>query len=322
MDEHRTYGDAVAHSHGLDGSPALVTRSLPKAQIGITKIICGPEHVGMKATIPAEDTFIAALHLTEVAHHELWSSGRPVISQGYAANSLRIVNLRAEFSSYVGSPHETISFYIPRSVLNDFTEQADSRPVVDLCCTPGLIDPVVAHLGAVLLPVLERPAEASSLFVDHVALALIAHLSGRYGGVAQRETARPRGLSLIQSRRAKEYIASNLSGDILVADIAKACGLSRSHFIRSFRMTTGMTPHKWLQVRRIEQAKTLLLESSIATAEIAVDCGFADQSHLTRVFTRLVGTPPSAWRRQHKGRKTIGSVTAAAEASALSLRRA
>jgi hypothetical protein len=103
--------------------------------------------------------------------------GRPVISQGYAGNSLRIVNLGAEFSSYVGSPHEALSFYIPRSVLNDFTEEAGSPPVVDLHCTPGLVDPVVAHLGAVLLPALERAAEDSSLFVDHVALALMAHLS-------------------------------------------------------------------------------------------------------------------------------------------------
>ena len=309
MEKHRTYGDAVAYSHGLGGSPALITRSLPKAQIGITKIVCGPEHIGMKATIAAEDTFIAALHLTEVGHHELWSNGRPVISQGYAANSLRIVNLGAVFSSYVGSPHEAISFYIPRNVLNDFTEEAGSPPVVDLLCTPGLVDPVVAHLGAVLLPALERPAEASSLFIDHVALALIAHLTKRYGGVVPRETTRPRGLSLIQNQCAKEYLASNLSGHILVADLAKACGLSRSHFIRSFRMTTGMTPHKWLQVRRIEQAKTLLLESSIATAEIAVICGFADQSHLTRVFTRLVGTPPSGWRREHKGQRTPGRMT-------------
>src|SRR5258708_34538375 len=173
MEKHRTYGDAVAYSHGLGGSPALITRSLPKAQIGITKIVCGPEHIGMKATIAAEDTFIAALHLTEVAHHELWSNGRPVISQGYAANSLRIVNLGAVFSSYVGSPHRAISFYIPRNVLNDFTEEAGSPPVVDLLCTPGLVDPVVAHLEAVMIPPLERPAASYSLLLTTLSLSLI-----------------------------------------------------------------------------------------------------------------------------------------------------
>jgi AraC family transcriptional regulator len=303
MSERRTYGDAVAHSHRLDGSPALITRSLPKSQIGITKISCGPENIGMKAEIPAEDSFVAALHLTSVAHHELWSDGRPVISQGYAPHSLRIVNLGAEFSSYVASPHEALSFYIPRAVLNELTDDAGGPPIADLYCTPGIIDPVVAHLGAALLPALEHPNEACSLFVDHVALAITAHLSRRYGGFIQRETVRPRGLSLLQEQRAKDCLASNLSGDILIADVAKACGLSRSHFIRSFRATTGMTPHKWLQSRRIQQAKTLLLESSIATSEIAIVCGFADQSHLTRVFTRLVGAPPSGWRREHRGQK-------------------
>jgi transcriptional regulator GlxA family with amidase domain len=52
---------------------------------------------------------------------------------------------------------------------------------------------------------------------------------------------------------------------------------SRGHFTRSFRITTGMM-HKWLLLRRIQPAKSLLLESSIATAKIAVICGFADQS--------------------------------------------
>ena len=80
MNERQTYGDAVAYSHRLDGAPT-VSRSLPKSQIGITKISCGPEHIGMKAKIPAEDTFVVALHLTEVARHELWSNGRPVRSR-------------------------------------------------------------------------------------------------------------------------------------------------------------------------------------------------------------------------------------------------
>jgi AraC family transcriptional regulator len=255
----------------------------------------------MKAKIPAEDTFIAALHLTAVEHHELWSDGLPVISQGYAPDSLRIVNLGAEFSSYVASPHEALSFYIPRTVLNGFADEAGGPPVADLHCPPGIIDPIVAHLGAALLPALERPEEASSLFVDQVALAIMAHLSRSYGGFIERETVRPRGLSILQEQRAKEYLASNLSGDVLIADVAKACGLSRGHFTRSFRVTTGMAPHQWLQLRRIQQAKTLLLESSISTAEIAIICGFFDQSHLTRVFTRLVGTPPAGWRRQHTG---------------------
>jgi AraC family transcriptional regulator len=174
MNERRTYGDVVAHIHRLDGSPALITRSLPRSQIGITRISCSPEHIGMKAKIPAEDTFIVALHLTAVEHHELWSDGRPVISQGYAPDSLRIVNLGAEFSSYVANPHEALSFCIPRTVLNGFADEAGGPPVADLHCQPGIIDPIAAHLGAALLPALDRPNEACSLF------AIRSHLPSRH----------------------------------------------------------------------------------------------------------------------------------------------
>jgi hypothetical protein len=85
----------------------------------------------MKAKITAEDTFIAALHLTAVELHELWSDGRPVISEGYAPDSLRIANLGAGFSSYVASPHEALSFYIP-TTLNGFADEAGGPPVADL----------------------------------------------------------------------------------------------------------------------------------------------------------------------------------------------
>lgn len=58
-----------------------------------------------------------------------------------------------------------------------------------------------------------------------------------------------------------------------------------------------MPPHRWLTMRRIEVAKGLLLRNQLGMAEIALASGFADQSHLTRVFGRLVGNTPRAWQR-------------------------
>jgi AraC family transcriptional regulator len=82
-----------------------------------------------------------------------------------------------------------------------------------------------------------------------------------------------------------------------LVDVARACGLSRGHFTKAFRVATGLTPHQWLQRYRVDKAKTLLLNPSSSIAEIAGACGFADQSHLTRVFSRLVGSTPALWRR-------------------------
>jgi len=303
MASQRRYGDAVAHSLGLDNAPLLSTRTLRKSQIGMARISCGVGTIGMTPRIPAEDTFIAAVYLTPLAHHELWSNGKRAIAQGYAANSMRIVNLEAEYSAYITSAHEAACFYIPRAALKDFGDETGDR-AGRLSCPPGIIDPVISSLVQALLPAFERPQEFPAIFTDHVALAVLAHLVNRYGSVVPGRTRSiRRGLSLMQERRAKEYLAANISGNVLLADVARVCGLSRSYFISAFAQTTGLTPHKWLQRHRLQKARTLLLESSISIAEIAVVCGFADQSHLTRNFTQATGTSPAAWRRAHQGRQ-------------------
>lgn len=309
----RRYGDAVARSLGLGDAPLLTTKTMRTSQIGMSRISCGVGTIGMTPHIPAEDTYIAAVYLTSLPHHELWSRGKRAISQGYAANAMRIVNLEAEYSAYIASPHEAVGFYIPRSVLNEFGEETSGR-IPHLSCPPGLIDPVIANLAQALLPAFERPDEYPSIFTDHIALAVLTHLAHRYGRMQHgARVAARKGLSLLQERRAKEYLVANISGDVLLADVAKECGLSRGHFITAFAQTTGLTPHRWLQMHRLQRAKTLLLESSIPIAEIAVLCGFADQSHLTRVFSRHAATTPAAWRRTHQGRSLHSRLYASPE---------
>lgn len=105
------------------------------------------------------------------------------------------------------------------------------------------------------------------------------------------------GLAKWQERRAKEVIAARLDSKLSVNEIADACGLSVNHFTRAFRQSTGQSPHQWLTQRRIERAQALIRQVDLPLSEIAVSCGFADQSHFTRVFTDIVGQSPGAWRR-------------------------
>jgi len=72
-----------------------------------------------------------------------------------------------------------------------------------------------------------------------------------------------------------------------------------SHFARSFKATFGIPCHQWLTQRRIERARGLLASSDTALAEIANQCGFADQAAFSRVFHRVVGLSPGQWRREH-----------------------
>ncbi|WP_067735534.1 helix-turn-helix transcriptional regulator [Novosphingobium naphthalenivorans] len=91
---------------------------------------------------------------------------------------------------------------------------------------------------------------------------------------------------------------SRLSDTIMIKEIAAACRLSASHFVRAFRNTVGVSPYNWFLDQRIAYAKELLARTNMPLAEIALDCGFADQSHFTKTFAKRAGTTPMQWRRE------------------------
>ena len=123
---------------------------------------------------------------------------------------------------------------------------------------------------------------------------------GWQGATTQRALARKakqRRLTRLQEGRAKELLRSRLDAALSVGEVAAACGLSRSYFTQAFRETTGQTPYQWLLAQRVQRARELLAASQLPLAAIASACGFADQSHFTRVFARATGLPPARWRQ-------------------------
>lgn len=125
-------------------------------------------------------------------------------------------------------------------------------------------------------------------------------LSGRHSGMRIESQLPKGGLAPWQLRRAKEILRAHMVGSISIAQLAAECRLSTCHFARSFRHSTGISPHRWLMHRRVERATELLKQSPLPITEIALSCGFADQSHLTRVFTSVHGSAPGQWRRAAK----------------------
>jgi AraC family transcriptional regulator len=158
-------------------------------------------------------------------------------------------------------------------------------------------DPVVHHLGLCLHAAHSRPSEMSPVCADHIASALEAYLKQAHNVVSFPPPAARGGLAPWQLRRAKETLISRLDEPISLAELAHACKLSPGHFARAFRQTTGQPPHRWLMEQRTEKAKQLLVDSTLSLAQIALTCGFADQSHFTRVFAQLVQSSPGQWRR-------------------------
>jgi AraC family transcriptional regulator len=93
-----------------------------------------------------------------------------------------------------------------------------------------------------------------------------------------------------------EYVETNLKEPIELRDLAGVARLSLFHFARAFKNAEGVTPHAYIVRRRVERAKELLLDDKLSIAEIALETGFSDQSHLARQFRAAVGQTPGMFR--------------------------
>ena len=118
------------------------------------------------------------------------------------------------------------------------------------------------------------------------------------GQAARKVTSR--GLAPWQVKLALRLLLNDFCADHSVEQVAAICGLSRSYFERAFKVSLGTPPHQWRVRQRVQRAAEMLERTNDSISVIALNCGFADQSHLTRMFRASVRASPAAWRRQRK----------------------
>jgi AraC family transcriptional regulator len=109
------------------------------------------------------------------------------------------------------------------------------------------------------------------------------------------------GLALWQARKISALVEANLEHGVRITELAASARLSRSHFSRAFKAHFGRSPYQYILGRRVARAQHLMLLSDCRLCDVAQACGFTDQAHLSRMFRRLVGAPPNAWRRARFG---------------------
>jgi AraC family transcriptional regulator len=297
----KAYGQRFGEALRVENAPAIVTRSLRTAEISVTEIRCDNPLPGMSGPIQHEDAFVVGLKLRDFPAHKYWEDGRltPVCDLRAGESSLH--DLKRDPTVLLDKPYHTLAFYLPRAAIDAIADDAHAPRIRNLSYEPGagVNDVTISGLGSLLLPALSHPDQANPLFVDHVMLALGMHIAQTYGGM--RPMSRPvrGGLAPWQERRAKEILRANLHG-VPLKKVARECGLSVGHFSHAFRRTLGVAPHKWLIEQRIVLSKEKLRDDGLSLADVAQECGFSDQSHLTRVFRQTVGVSPGAWRRALK----------------------
>jgi AraC family transcriptional regulator len=152
-------------------------------------------------------------------------------------------------------------------------------------------DPTLHHIAMALRAGVQTGAALDRMYGEGLSTALAVHLLREYGAavlVPKRYGRLPRA----KLARAVEYIQDQLDADLTVSGIAQAVGMSRYHFTRLFKESTGQSPYQYVVEARVRKAKELLTTGKFTISEAAFHVGFADQSHLTRHFKRVFGLPP------------------------------
>ena len=295
------YGARLSAMFRIPDAPTFINRNLRHGLLAITEIRDDAPETRVSDPPPLEDAFLVTFHPKPFFECKGWEAGRPVAVRDIPSGTTMIYDLRRSPRVLIDQPHHSLHFYIPRDALDLICDEAESERVGDFRYERGvpLRDDVIAHIAGAVLAMLRSPAEASRMFLDHITLAVGTHAARLYGGFAPGSRIARGGLSPRQERRAKDMIEANLDGAVSIDAVARACGLSASHFRRAFRRSTGSAPHQWLLQRRVRAARDWLRDPFLTLPEIAKRCGFADQSHFTRVFSRIEGVSPARWRRDH-----------------------
>jgi AraC family transcriptional regulator len=174
----------------------------------------------------------------------------------------------------------------------------DKFEIVPLFSAP---DPQIERIGLSLLSELGNGGLGGTLYAESLATALTLHLLRNHSSLGRsprRKLGREGGFSKRALDRATDYINDNLPKKLRLEEIAGAAHMSPHHFARSFKEATGLSPHQYVIQQRVQRAKTLLLNTDLTVAEVAMEVGFSNSSHLAHHVRRLLDVTPGALRRE------------------------
>jgi AraC family transcriptional regulator len=244
--------------------------------------------------LPAVDKVRLGLILSDYSAN--WHSARGLLSINVTAGSLSICEFNQPRRMEMRNPASIACVLLRDEIL----EQAlhDSRQTrVELRERHGLQDQTMRHLMEILLYEKRQGFQRGAFFLDGIAAALASHLIHYYSADAPLIANSIGGMTPSTLRRCIALMEARLERDLRLDELAREAGLSTSHFIRSFRESTGKTPYQFLLERRVQRAQTLMRDPRASLAKIAISSGFADQHHLARVFRHITGITPTTYRR-------------------------
>lgn len=229
----------------------------------------------------------------------VWFLGGHALTKIMKRGSLDIVPQGTLLGGYSKDETEFLMMALEPRLVERVASETGAANHVELIRKLGIRDPQIEHICLALKAELEAGCPSGRLYGDALAVALSAHLLGKYATQVLSAPGHSAGLPACKLRRVIEYINDNLTEDLTLAEIAYVAGMNPHYFSRAFKQATGTPPHRYVTNCRVERAKKLLAQDEMPLVEIGLSVGFQNQSHFTTLFHKLTGVTPKAYRDGH-----------------------
>jgi AraC family transcriptional regulator len=183
------------------------------------------------------------------------------------------------------------------SFIRGVANELDHAPKTSQSFCSGLSNDAIQRILGLLLDELESRGSLGRLYVDALAHALASRYLLLEGTSELWSESHTSALPARILNRVREKIEANLHTDLSLECLARESGYSRAHFLRMFRVATGVTPHQYILDARLRQAQACLRRKDTSLIDIAAVCGFSSQSHMTSVFRKRFQMTPAEYRR-------------------------
>ncbi len=213
-----------------------------------------------------------------------------IITDRFSERQCYLLN-KAEFL------HVFICPDLMQAILAEITGSADH----DISFTHVFMvqDNAIRDLLLSIMKTLSEPANQSTIKINYLQQALCATLITHYASISRKQSEGQafQPLTSSQINAIDLYLENHIGREVLVDELAELCGLGKTTFHARFKQAMGMTPYHYVIRYRAKKVRDLLMTTDMPLAKIAVDCGFANQAHLTSVFKRFFGKTPKAYKK-------------------------
>lgn len=223
-----------------------------------------------------------------------WMRGR------YAADDVSLLSVAQESHWRWMDTLDVSHVYLSRALLTKVAEEIADRSVTSVTLHDILVttDPLLASLAKAITAEAASPGLGGDIYVEALATQMAVHLLRRYSTLEYRQDAKRPTLDDPRLRKLLAFVEAHLHEALSVARLAEQMGMGPWAFSRAFKEATGYPVHQYIICSRLKRAQSLLARADLPLRDIAAQCGFSDQAHMTRLLKSAVGLTPRQLRRR------------------------